>query len=349
MRRIGVLAVALAGGLALVPTAAVAAGSGLSSHKIAGVQSEVSCLSANLCVAVGYNNHSVGDVVPIKHGKPAKAATIHNTGRVSSVSCPNSHGCVALAQVNGDVKARFVKINSHGVPTGGTTVTPPAGVTLAALACTSLTSCVVGGAQFFTTPMAFEVGVWNGKHLSLHKVHGLTGSTTLGIQGVGCAGSTCWIVGTAGTSSGDVGIALPVTKHKAGKPQKVHGLVQLGGVACSSSTHCYAAGFPQSGGAIVDLSRTKVGSHHTVSSTAPLYAIGCHKTHCTAVGEQLDSSSKTSFTGVAINLVSGKVAHTHVVAASGGFTGVAQPGSTAFTAVGASSAAAIDLSEVTTG
>jgi hypothetical protein len=120
-------------------------------------------------------------------------------------------------------------------------------------------------------------------------------------------------------------------------------------VACGSTTHCYAAGSPQNGGAVVALSKTKVGAHHTVSATVPLAAIACHKTRCTAVGEQLDSNSQTGFAGVAIGLSSGKKTSTRVVAASGGFTGVARPSSSFIAAVGPSSAASFGLSEVTTG
>jgi hypothetical protein len=348
MNRIGVLAVVAAAGVALLPGTAVAAGSGLSSHKVSGVQSEVSCVSATLCVLVGYNSHSVGDVVPVSHGKPGAVDTLKGTSAVSSISCVGSHGCVALAQDNGGTKVRFVKISSHGHVSSSKTVTPPAEVSLSALACTSVTSCVVGG-TLFGTHMSIEVGIWNGTKLSLHKVHGVKGGTTLGVQGVGCDGGTCWIVGTTLTPSGQVGIALPVTKHQVGSLQKVTAVVQLGGVACSSSTQCYADGFQENTGVIVDLSKTKVGGHHGVSSAESLAAIACSGKHCTAVGDQQDNDSPTLTEGLVIALTSGKVTGTHPVAAASSFTGVAQPSSGFLAAVGPGSDITSSHSEVTTG
>jgi hypothetical protein len=117
------------------PVGGKAPAGAVKNEPVAGVQTAVSCLSASLCVLVGYNERSVGDVVAVRAGVPGHVSTVAQLSGIFSVSCPAKSGCVALGDQAG-VGARFVDVNSTGVVSSTKLVAVPAGVTLTRIACT---------------------------------------------------------------------------------------------------------------------------------------------------------------------------------------------------------------------
>ncbi len=344
-RALVIAAVATAVGLGAVaaPASAVTA---LRNHNMPGQQVAIGCVKATLCDAVGQGQHGGGVVIPVRNGTPGSVIAVHNTGRLTSISCPNSHGCVAVAEPSSSTNLLLVKINGAGKVGGTKKITLPSGVTMTSIACTTLSHCVLGGTQFFTSPMAIEIGFWNGTRLALKRVHGIANHNTTAVHGVGCHGSLCWVVGSA-QGSNIVGFAVPIHKSAVGTLHTARG-DSLTGVSCSDATHCYASGSPQSGGDLVALSASKIIKTTKISPKVSLFGIACARTHCTAVGQQVDTSTRTTFAGTLFSLLGGKATGSQEVKQSGGYTGVARPSTTALAAVGSSNAGVATPSEVTT-
>jgi len=338
--RIALAPVLAAGAVALA--AGPAQASGLKNQHVAGFQYAVSCLSSKLCVLAGYNNASVGDIVPVRSGVPGRASAVRHTQAIYSVSCPGVSGCVALGRPSNDVGALFVSISRSGVPTRSKLVKVPPGVTISHIACTSLRNCEVAGTDIFVSLRTMEIGSWNGSRLSLHRVTGPKGTDDI-IEGMSCSGASCAVVGYAEKLAKVQGIIV-TTSH--GKPAGLHTVAgdSLYGVSCVSKTRCYASGFSQHGGLVLTVNRGVGGSPSKVMPD--LFGIACKGNSCTAVGEQLPPQpSADAFWGDIVSVSSGKVTSIQRVPASGGYTGVARIGSV-FTAVGTAQHGG---SEVTTG
>lgn len=308
------------GVLAATPAPASAA---VTSHHVNGVQSAVSCLTKSLCVVVGFHGSAAkGDVVALHNGKPGKIANVKGGGQLYGVSCPSHNGCVAIGSASSGVS--FVSIGKGGRPTKTSTPKTPAGVTLDHIACTTLHHCIVAGTDVFKNPSAIEIGTWNGHALTLHRTHGVKSSgKSLAIQGVGCFDSHCLVVG--GYTKNKKNDSVIIAVH-SGHPGALNSLDNetLTSVACTSASHCLAAGYGSGAqsGVIVTLSHVLVTK--LIEVRAKLYGIACHTSaHCTAAGEQLNSA-KTKDVGSVIRLASGKVTSTTGVSTSRLFLGVAQ-------------------------
>jgi hypothetical protein len=324
------------------PVGGKAPAGAVKNEPVAGVQTAVSCLSASLCVLVGYNERSVGDVVAVRAGVPGHVSTVAQLSGIFSVSCPAKSGCVALGDQAG-VGARFVDVNSTGVVSSTKLVAVPAGVTLTRIACTKLTACEVTGTDIFVTPEAIELGSWNGSSLKLHRVSSPKGISDAAVEGISCFGGGCDAVGYFDKGATVTGFVLTTTDGKPGRLQSVPG-DSLYGVSCVSATRCYSAGYTETGGLVLTLNGGKASAPQHVKPD--LMSIGCSGTSCTAAGEQLPPpSSPNAFWGALVDVSAGKVTSTQSVAPSGGFSGVARSGAF-FAAVGASQKA---QSELTTG
>ncbi len=251
-----------------------------------------------------------------------------------------------MAEPSNNTNVVLVKINSAGKIGGTKRVTLPSGVTMTSIACTALSHCVLGGTQFFTSPMAIEIGFWNGTRLALKRVHGVAGHNNTAVHGVACHGTLCWVVGSA-QGSNIVGFAVPIHRSSIGSLRTARG-DSLTGVSCSDGTHCYASGEPQSGGNLVALSASKIVKTTKISAKSSLFGIACARSHCTAVGQQVDTSTRTSFAGTFFTILGGKVTSSQEVKQSGGYTGVTRASTTFFAAVGSSNAGVATPSEVTT-
>jgi hypothetical protein len=311
--RVAVAGALVAGAVAMSSGPALA--TGLTSHRVAGFQSEVSCLTTALCVVAGYDNKGVGDVVEVRNGVPGHVSVVRHTQGIYSVSCPNKFGCVALGRPTNDIGALFITINGRGQVTGSKPVKVPAGVTIDRIFCSRLRTCAVAGTNFFASPIGIEVGSWNGSKLSLHRVAPPKGSTDTVIEGISCWGTSCEMVGYADKVAVVHGLTLAVNRGKPGRLRTVNG-DSLYGVSCVSRSRCYAVGFDRDGGVVLTLNGGVAGSPQATRSD--LFAIACTGSACTAAGEQLGG---TAFVGTLVAVAAGRVTSSQVVSASGGYDG----------------------------
>jgi hypothetical protein len=328
--------------------AATTAGPALTNKLVHGFQDQVSCLTSKLCVLAGYNSFGTGDIVALRNGVPGTVSVVRHTSRVYTVSCPNSGGCVAVADPSSGAGAEFVSVSKSGVVTSAKAVSDPAGDSITEISCTKLTNCDVAGTNLFTTPWKIVAGTWNGKKLSLHTVSSPKGTTTTSILGLSCASTNCDVVGYSTSGATDLGLSLPVSSGKPGKLHTAKG-DSFYGVSCVSKSVCYATGFKTNAdGLVVTIKNGAIGPGQTTA--ASLFGIACSGATCTAVGEQIPpQTSKDVYWGTLISLSSGKISKTITyVQVSFGFNGVARVGKF-FAAVGASQGNVKYPTEVTTG
>jgi hypothetical protein len=327
-----------AGAAVLIAATAATAGSGaahaasFTNHRLPGVQISISCLSAQLCVSVGYNEKGVGDVITVRGGVAKKVATVHGTDQLQSISCAGAAGCVALGRTSNDIGLRIITIGRSGKIAHSVRISLPSGVSLNRIACATIHSCELVGTQFFSTPMAIEVGTWNGKKLSLHRAAGVHGSSSLNLSGVACHGSICVAVGSAELKGNQIGLVVPIHHGKPSKVRTTKGDT-FNTVSCSTAKRCYAGGVDSKGGVIVTLNNASVAK--TASLTPEIFGIACHGTTCTAVGEELPPADQTTvgFDGTITTFDKGKLGSTVAVSTNAGYVSVAQP-SARFFAIG---------------
>jgi hypothetical protein len=312
-----VAAVVLASALTLAPWAAqasVTAGPALSTKPVSGIQSVVGCLSSTLCGGGGDTEKGVGDVIPVRHGVPGKVQTVRQASDMYSISCPNSSGCIALARPASDTNAVLVKIGSSGQVLIAKSFTVPAGVSLSRIACTTLTSCVVTGNNVFTSPITMDVGSWNGKKITLHKVSPPHGASDPSLYGLSCSGGKCYAVGFADKGLTGLGLILPVSGGKPGRLSTVSADT-LTALSCVSKTRCYAGGYDRAGGLVWVMNGGKLGPPRTLPPDVS--SLACSGSACTAAGT-------TGLNGTITQIAGGKPGSTTTVATSGGFADVAR-------------------------
>lgn len=167
-------------------------------RNLSGDETSVSCLTASLCVAVGSQiplpAHSHGTVVTLANGSQSHAVVLRHSSVIDSVSCLKP-GCWAKGRPVHGTGVYLVKISSAGRPVAERTVAVR-GTNLGPISCTSMTSCVITGADNRIRPAAIEIGDWNGKKLHLHRVT-VKGSKRMTMPGISCWHSECEAVGSA--------------------------------------------------------------------------------------------------------------------------------------------------------
>ncbi len=312
----------LAGGaLALSVTGAQAASAALTNHPISGNENAIACMTASRCVAVGSgargsNGH--GDVVALTGGRPGHISAVAASQTLESVSCPSSAGCWAIGLQNGGANLVLVRIGAAGRVAAVLKVSEPSGVSISSISCASMTSCGVLGNNIFVIPNAIEIGTWNGKKLTVHKVAGKRGSTGTVVGGISCWKASCLAVGYYSlTSPNPAGFLLPMSHGKPGKQHLVRNDFFYG-VSCVSASRCYTAGSAgQAAGIVVTVNRGLAG--HVQTETADFSGIECAGVTCRASGAAAGGH------GVIVRLSSGKnagppVADTSVDGFNGPYT-----------------------------
>jgi hypothetical protein len=228
--------------------------------------SDVSCISATSCVAVGDHENSDGDTL-------------------------------TLAEVwNGATW----KIQATPSPTGSTYSI------LTGVSCTSTastTACTAVGDYEGTSGEFTLAEVWNGATWKIQKTPNPTGSTSNTLSGVSCTvASICTAVG--GYDDGFQFVLAEVWNGTAWKIQKMPTPTNFGesggdlsSVSCGSASACAAVGY--SGVLNTSFSEVRDGSTWTIQpipnpaelGASDLYGVSCTSpTSCTAVGYFLSSS-----------------------------------------------------------
>ena len=291
---------------------------------VGGIPTDIACMTATACVAAGYNSHSVGDVIALRHGAPTHVSVIAGTQAVYSVSCPSSAGCIGLVRTGNDIGTELAVINAAGVVTRVLRYSTPAGTNLGHLSCVALTRCVLAGGNLFSTPPSIEVAWWNGASLSFHRV-GVPGKPTSTIvTDVACIATTCDVVGYLSRLSSYTGISLQVTGTTGFHLHTVgHDLLYAD--ACASAVRCYAVGYTATSGVLVTLVNGSATT--TKTSLTDLSDISCAGSLCSTVAQTpAVPASPGKYWGVVYTVVNGSFAATTDVPQATSLGQVAQVG-----------------------
>jgi len=345
------LAVIALSGLLMVSSpiagAPPASASTLASHVIPGFQEGVSCLSRSLCVVVGYNNHSTGDVVVLRDGVPVRQVAVPGSKSFYSVSCSQGAGCVAAGQNTDATQLMLVTLDASGAIVSTKSLTLQAGVTLTRISCITTSSCALSGDNIFVSPTGLDIGHWDGHAVTVSQVPAPSGASASSLEAVSCSGTTCVAVGSASKGVNVYGLILRSVDWAKPQLEVVPG-DSIYGVSCVSVVTCYASGFTRTGGIVMPVTKGKAGPVATVG--ADLMGITCRSSTCVSAGEKLappGAPATDNYYGALVTTVSGKITSSELVADSGGYSNIAQYGGS-FAALGASQGRLLG-SEVTTG
>lgn len=208
----------------------------------------VSC-SGSACYGGG-RSVSVGAVA----SGPTAVLAIPGTTSVNGIDCSEPTSCEAIASTsNGKYNGVLFSLNEGRA--GTLQVVPPATATFTALACPVASKCVAVGQGAFrvgsrVSDQAVVVGIQSGSPEHLVHIHG---SSAVTLEAIACGtSSTCVAVGSAGaassagiggTSSLSRGAFVDVTEGSPGEVRTIPGqALQLNGIACPTSTQCWAVG-----------------------------------------------------------------------------------------------------------
>jgi hypothetical protein len=333
----------------LIAGAPTASASTAASHTVPGHQAGVSCLSKSLCVLVGYNSQSMGDVVVLRDGVTVSQAVVPGSKAFYSVSCSEGAGCVAAGQNTNDTQLMLVTLNSSGAIVSTKSLTLKTGVTLTRISCVTTSSCALSGDDIFVSPAGLDIGHFDGHAVTVSQVPAPTGTSAPSLQAVSCSGTTCAAVGSAFKGADVDGLVLRSVGWA--KPQLyVVPNYSLYGISCVSGSVCYAAGSTRTGGIVIPVTKGRAGTAATVRPD--LMGIACRASTCVSAGENLappGAPRNDNYYGALVTTVSGKVTSTQLVATSGGYSNIAQYGGS-FVALGAPRGQIIGTgSAVTTG
>jgi hypothetical protein len=278
-------------------TAAAAAGS-VRSASVPGFLGAGGCLNARVCVAGGETPNGVGELFTVIHGRPGKPHLIKKTFGIFSISCPSSRGCVALGMTGGPILSAgevLAFINSSGRVTRTVRVPGTYNQELSQLACTTLTNCELAGVNLAATPKEqrrlrptwLVVGHWNGHSIRLHHIVEPNAQTNdePAVEQVSCARSACYVVGYWRNfmTEAYTGFVWHIQHGTPDGLRQIQGH-QLYGIACTTSTICYATDdAPVSGSGSVDTLRDgRISSRKPVGDVA--VGIACRSSTCVESG-----------------------------------------------------------------
>ena len=303
----------------------------VTSHSLSGHETAVSCLTASRCVAVGsQGRHAV--VVTLINGAQSHAAVLGGSPVLDSVSCRES-GCWAIGRPGRSAGVYLVKISSAGRPAAERTIAVPAGTSLGAISCSSLTSCQVAGNNNRTHPAAVETGTWNGTRLHLYRVR-VAGRTQVSVASISCWHSDCEAVGSAvaGTVQSDL-----IVTTSGGKPRTLNANsgYALSSISCISAMTCYAAG----AAVLVTVTGSVPADPQAVTGGWNGSAIECTGSDCEAAGGEVFGSA---YADVLVSLSDGTAGSPVIVQVGQGYSGIATRGSSGFIAIGAQSSGSED-------
>jgi hypothetical protein len=314
------IAICAAAGLVMFAAADAAGGPGWSIQTIGPVWDsleDVSCISHNVCTAVGGAGGEGTLVERWDSARWSMQPTPHPTDseELFGVSCTSSTYCVGVGSTDGFLpngNAASWTLAEHWDGTRWTIQSTPnrPGALynhLLRVSCTSNTACIAVGVA---VGVAFDralVERWNGRRWSIQPTPLPDGADADGLSDVTCTASTdCTAVGTYRMSvNPDIG-GVPMAERWDGRrwslqtvPQPVgQTYINLNGVSCSASAACTAVGdaeidLPTGNVIRLTLAEQWDGTRWTIQSTPNqpgavsngLADVSCaSRTACTAVG-----------------------------------------------------------------
>lgn len=268
----------------------------------------VSCVSASVCMAVGYSFDSdTGASLPLAESldgttwtaqTPPSPAGSYATA-LSSVSCTSASNCVAVGYARPFSGGFPIFVEFAEVWNGaGWTIqtTPGVGGNLNGVSCVSASACIAVGESSSGRTLA---EAWNGADWTVQTTPNPPGTPNSVLSGVSCrTADRCTAVGE---SSGSVQGPAPLAEAWHGhrwtiQPTSPAAGGDLVGVSCATATACTAVGSDAGG---VPLAEGLNGAVWTIQSTASdpaaitsaFYGISCRAAaDCTAVGYAVTSS-----------------------------------------------------------
>jgi len=272
-----------------------------------------SCPTATSCAAVGMSwyvdpgNELDGPFAAVEmwNGSTWTKQLILEVGSLTGVSCPSAIACTAVgssselggAMIEGWDGTNWT-LQARATPQGGRDTN------LEAVSCTASTACTAVGSYVDhagTTEALVEI--WNGTSWTVQSTPALRGAIAATLDGVSCTSlSSCTAVGSYTEAGRSVSLieawngetwTAQTTPLPSGASAS-----NLGGVSCTSSTACTAAGsYTDRAGASQALLEIWNGSSWSIGST-PLFAsasldgvscwVGSTMPSCTAVGTFTD-------------------------------------------------------------
>lgn len=222
--------------------------------------SDVSCISATSCVAVGDHENSDGDTLTLAEvwngatWKIQKMPTPTNFGEsggdLSSVSCGSASACAAVGY-SGVLNTSFSEVRDGSTWTIQPIPNPAelGASDLYGVSCTSPTSCTAVGyflsSSFVDTTLA---EVWDGAAWTIQTTPSPTGRQTSELLGVSCTSGACTAIGYSElpwATLAEVGNGSTWKLQKI--PNQSDQIDKLTGVSCTSATACIAVGSSSKG------------------------------------------------------------------------------------------------------
>jgi RHS repeat-associated protein len=209
----------------------------------------VSCPTASVCPAVGYDTTRAKTIFRLWNGTEWKAPSSETSGGTpADIACASTSSCIVVGtNLKGGARADAWSTPGEGKPwvrTEQTLATPAGGsaVVVNSVSCTSTTACTAVG--YYTNATARIVTLaerWNGSAWSIQTTAN-PASGTVELLGVSCTSATfCTAVGKQ--ASGTFAERWNGTSWSiSSTPNPTGSSIGLSDVSCVNSTFCLAAG-----------------------------------------------------------------------------------------------------------
>ncbi len=287
---------------------------------------DIVCPRQANCVAAGWTRAQAtgkeGVITPVAisaSGTPSAGTPVDVSGTFSLIglACPSSATCEAVGEAPGvgvhkGGTAVPISLSSSGIPSAGTPVDVSGTSALYNIACTSSTSCVAAGYNYFASTGNYAgtilpITLSSNGLSSIGTLTDVSGTSVL--YDLACISSaSCVVIGETYRYSME-SIMVPMTVSPSGIPSTgtpvtVPGLWILDAIACTSSTSstpagtCVATG--QSAGGEGVAVPVALSSNGTVSTGTPVYVSG------TISLDAIACTSSTSSTSAGTCVATGK-------------------------------------------
>ncbi len=257
----------------------------------------VACTSATNCYAVGDLQQPGtirGAIVDVTSGRPGTPELVSGANELNAISCTSATNCYAVG-FNAAADGVFV----HIAGASQSAVAVPAVNSFTGVSCVSPSLCYAVG-TVHNRPGTLVVTIAGGR------VARQASAPSLGTPfGIACvSASSCVAVGTGVGNVGRFrGAVLTVA---SGRPGRITSTATnyFQGIACASSTTCYAGASSGGDGVVVTLTRGVPGAVHKVANSSQLGAVACASAKsCLSVGAFYSSSGAAA--GALVKLTSG--------------------------------------------
>jgi hypothetical protein len=199
-----------------------------------------------------------------------------------------------------------------------------AGISFSTISCKSMFACELAGTTAPTGSPSLALAQWDGNMARVFSVPVPRGAARPSLSSISCMATNCVAVGSAATDSGVEGLVVDIVNWRRFQVRTTPG-DWIGGVACTSTSLCFASGYDRSAGFVLTIGNGAPGLA-TATPGDKLDGIACNGSSCLAVGvEPFPGRGNGHRVGSLVHISDGRATGTQLVAASGGFTSVGGP------------------------